>query len=141
MNSRWISSQLPRTPGLATPPPRRAKALWRVGIAFVLALALLAPSAFASSNVNFVGTWTPNTGIAWTITRENRQTGVCGGKTSLATSGYRLVACRVSGHKYAFTVTLGTTYKSRNTGTIKGNTLTGTFKDTNGTVERYSATR
>jgi hypothetical protein len=112
-----------------------------VGIAFVLALALLAPSAFASSNVNFVGTWTPNTGIAWTITRENRQTGVCGGKTSLATSGYRLVACRVSGHKYAFTVTLGTTYKSRNTGTIKGNTLTGTFKDTNGTVERYSATR
>ena len=107
----------------------------------MLALALLAPSAFASSNVNFVGTWTPNTGIAWTITRENRQTGVCGGKTSLATSGYRLVACRVSGHKYAFTVTLGTTYKSRNTGTIKGNTLTGTFKDTNGTVERYSATR
>jgi hypothetical protein len=40
-----------------------------------------------------------------------------------------------------FTITLGSGYKSHNSGTIKGNTLSGRFKDTNGTVETYTATR
>jgi hypothetical protein len=122
---------------------RRAKLGLRLATVLALpaSLAMLAPSAFASSNVNFVGTWTPNTGIGWTIKHENRATGVCSGTTALAASGYRLVGCRVSGHKYVFTVTLGSGYKSHNSGTIKGNTLTGRFKDSNGTVETYTATR
>jgi hypothetical protein len=112
-----------------------------VALALPASFAVLAPSAFASSNVSFVGTWTPNTGVGWTITHENRQTGVCAGTTTLAASGYRLVACRVTGHKYVFTITYGAGYKSHNSGTINGNTLTGRFKDSNGTVEAYTATR
>jgi hypothetical protein len=123
------------------PGQRRSRSGPRLAIALALAAsaALLASSAMASSNVNFVGTWTPNTGVGWKIKHENRATGVCSGTTKLA--GYRLVACRVTGHKYVFTITLGTTYKSHNSGTIKGNTLSGRFKDTNGTVETYTATR
>lgn len=120
---------------------RATRSCVAVALAGALALALAVPSAFAAANANFVGTWTPNTGVAWTITRENRQTGACAGTTALASSGYRLVACRVSGRHYAFTITLGSGYKSRNTGTLKGSKLTGTFKDTNGTVEHYTATR
>ena len=130
------------TPKLGTG-RRRAKLGLRLAVALALpaSVALLAPSAFASGNVNFVGTWTPNTGVGWTIKYENRKTGVCSGTTGLAASGYRLVSCRVTGHKYVFTITLGSGYKSHNSGTIRGNTLTGRFKDTNGTVETYTATR
>ena len=80
------------TPKLGTG-GRRAKLGLRLATVLALpaSLALLAPSAFASSNVNFVGTWTPNTGVGWTIKHENRATGVCSGTTALAASGYRLV--------------------------------------------------
>jgi hypothetical protein len=134
--TRSVAGTPTRRPG-----HRRTKSGLRLALALALAAAaaLLASSALASSNVNFVGTWTPNTGVGWTIKHENRATGVCSGTTKLA--GYHLVACRVSGHKYVFTITLGTAYKSHNSGTIKGNTLSGHFKDTNGTVEAYTATR
>jgi hypothetical protein len=122
---------------------RRANVRLRLAIALALTAsgALLAPSAFASGNVNFVGTWTPNTGVGWTIKHENRKTGVCSGTTALAASGYRLVSCRVTGHRYVFTIALGSGYKSHNSGTIKGDTLAGAFRDSNGTVETYTATR
>jgi hypothetical protein len=112
-----------------------------IGLAAGSSVALLVPSALASSNVNFVGKWTPNTGVGWKIKHENLATGVCSGTTALAASGYRLVGCRVTGHKYVFTITLGSGYKSHNSGTIRGNMLTGRFKDSNGTVETYTATR
>lgn len=122
---------------------RRAKLGLRLAtvLAVLASMALVAANAFASSNVNFIGTWTPNTGVGWTIKHENRATGVCSGTSALAAAGYRLVGCRVTGHKYVFTITLGSGYKSHNSGTIKGNTLTGRFKDSNGTVETYTATR
>lgn len=102
-------------------------------------LAMEAPAALAARNVNFVGSWVPNTGLAWTITRENRRTGVCGGIT--ASPSYHIVNCRVHGRTYTFTVTFGTAYKSYNKGTIRGNSLAGTFHDTNGTTEAYTAVR
>jgi hypothetical protein len=49
--------------------------------------------------------------------------------------------CRVSGHHYSFTITYGASYQSKNTGTFAGRKLTGSFKDTNGTVEHYTAKR
>ncbi len=98
-------------------------------------LAMEAPAALAARNVNFVGSWVPNTGLAWTITRENRRTGVCGGIT--ASPSYHIVNCRVHGRTYTF----GTAYKSYNKGTIRGNSLAGTFHDTNGTTEAYTAVR
>lgn len=97
--------------------------------------------ALAARNVNFVGIWTPNGGVAWTITHENRRTGTCSGRSALAKQGYRLVGCRVHGSKYSFTITYGASYKSLNTGVIKGNKLSGSFHDTNGTVETYTAVR
>jgi hypothetical protein len=142
-----VSRALPTrsTAGTPTLGTRRLCAKLGSRLAIVLALpaslALLASSAFASGNVSFVGKWTPNTGVGWTIKHENRSTGVCSGTTALEASGYRLVGCRVTGHRYVFTITLGSGYKSHNSGTIKGNTLSGRFKDTNGTVETYTATR
>ena len=47
----------------------------------------------------------------------------------------------MGGNRYSFTITYGPSYKSRNTGTISGNRLKGSFKDTNGTAESYTATR
>jgi hypothetical protein len=142
LNRRRVTPNVAGTPKLAAR-SGRATLVSLLGIALALpaSFAVLAPSAFAASNVSFVGTWTPNTGVGWTITRENRTTGVCAGTTRLATSGYRLVACRVTGHKYVFTITYGAGYRSHNSGTITGNTLTGRFKDSNGTVETYTATR
>jgi hypothetical protein len=98
-----------------------------------------APGAFAKTkNVNFVGTWTPNTGVAWTITRENRATGTCAGYSALKSSGYGLVGCHVTGRHYRFTITDGS-YRSVNTGTISGKKLKGSFND--GSVNPYTATR
>jgi hypothetical protein len=111
------------------------------------ALAAAAPAAMpplanaktaAPKNVNFVGTWTPNSGVAWTITRENRRTGACVGYSALKSSGYKLVGCRITGHRYRFTITYGG-YKSVNTGTIRGNRLSGSFND--GSAHPYTATR
>jgi hypothetical protein len=110
-------------------------------VVLVGVFAFSAAPAFAARNVNFVGTWTPNGGVGWTITHENRRTGKCVGKSAYAKQGYRLVACRVRGSKYSFTITYGASYKSLNTGVIKGNTVAGSFKDTNGTVEAYTAVR
>ena len=103
-----------------------------------------APTALATTpaktaNVDFVGTWTPNTGVAWTITKENAKTGACSGYSALKSSGYGLVGCKVTGQHYRFTITLGSGYKSVNTGTIKGNTLKGSFND--GSINPYTATR
>jgi hypothetical protein len=113
-----------------------------LGIAVVpTSLALFAPSALAAKNVNFIGTWKVSSGTGFTITKENRKTGVCAGRSSLLKSGYKLVACRVHANRYSFTITYGPSYKSRNAGTISGNKLKGRFRDTNGTVESYTATR
>ena len=104
---------------------------------------MFAPQAWATAkNVNFRGTWQTSTGQPFTITKENRKTGVCSGTTSLSKQGaYKLVACRVTGNRYAFTITYGASYKSYNKGTITANKLTGSFRDTNGTTGTYSAIR
>ena len=106
-------------------------------------LAMLAPPALAAAkNVNFVGTWKTNNGQPFTIKKENRKTGVCSGTTALSKMGnYKLVACRVKGNQYAFTITFGTGYKSFNTGTITANNLVGSFHDTNGASGAYTAVR
>ena len=99
----------------------------------------MAPASLARKapqNVNFVGTWTPNTGVAWTITRENLRTGVCAG-TSAAT-GYTLTNCRITANHYRFIVSTGS-YHSVNTGTIQGNHLSGVFND--GSSHPYTAVR
>ena len=106
-------------------------------------LATLVPPAFATpKNVNFLGTWKTNNNQPFTIKKENRQTGACSGTTSLSKiGGYRLVACHVKGNQYAFTITLGAGYKSLNKGTITGNKLMGSFRDTNGATGVYTAVR
>jgi hypothetical protein len=106
-------------------------------------LTMFAPQAWATAkNVNFLGTWQTSNGQPFTIKKENRKTGVCSGTTSLAKQGpYRLVACRVKGNRYAFTITYGASYKSYNKGTITENKLSGGFRDTNGATGTYSAVR
>jgi hypothetical protein len=113
-----------------------------VGIA-ILAGALFAVPlpASASGNVNFVGTWVPDNGVGWAITSEDSATGACVGTSALSSSGYGLIDCQVTGDKYVFTVTYGASYQSKNTGIITGNTLSGSYTDTNGTNAAYSATR
>jgi|SRR5579863_4698964 len=106
------------------------------------ALVVFAPQASATAkNANFVGTWTTSNGQPFTIKNENRTTGACSGTTSLSRGGYRLVACHVTGDHYAFTITLGATYKSYNKGTLTGNRLAGGFRDTNGSTGTYTAVR
>jgi hypothetical protein len=102
-------------------------------------LSSFTPAAFASGNANFVGTWTPDAGIAWTITSQSAS-GACTGTSSYQSSGYDLIDCHVSGDNYTFTITAGGGYASKNTGVIKGNTLTGHFADSNGTNVDYTAT-
>jgi len=111
--------------------------------AAAVTLAMLAPQASAAAkNVNFLGTWNTDNGQPFTIKKENRTTGVCSGTTSLSKMGaYKLVACRVKGHEYAFTITYGTGYESFNKGTITANKLTGSFHDTNGASGTYTAVR
>ncbi len=116
-------------------------------LTLVASLAMVLPSslviatqpAFAEGNANFVGKWTISGGyLGITIKSENRRTGVCSGVT--ASSLYHLVGCRVSANKFVFTITEGS-YKSHNAGTIAGNKIFGSFKDTNGTVVDYTGTR
>ena len=112
-------------------------------VAAAATLAMLAPQALATpKNVNFVGTWKTDNNQPFTIKKEDRKTGVCSGTTSLSKMGpYKLVACRVKGNKYTFTITYGTGYKSYNKGTVTANRLTGSFRDTNGATGIYSALR
>jgi len=106
-------------------------------------LAIVVPQASATTeNVNFVGTWKTDNGQPFTITSENRKTGACSGTTSLSKIGaYKLAACHVKGHQYAFAITLGSAYKSYNKGTITGNKLVGSFRDTDGAGGVYTAVR
>ena len=106
-------------------------------------LVVLAPQASAAAkNVNFLGTWQTSNGQPFTVKKENRATGACSGTTSLSKIGaYRLVACRVKGNHYAFTIALGATYKSYNKGTVRGSMLVGGFHDTNGATGTYTAVR
>jgi hypothetical protein len=101
------------------------------------------PQASAGiKNVNFVGTWKTSNNQPFAVKKENRRTGACSGTTSLSKIGpYKLVACHVKGNHYAFTITYGTGYKSYNNGTITGNKLKGSFRDTNGASGIYSAVR
>jgi hypothetical protein len=111
-----------------------------VGLLAMTGLGPFASDALASGNANFLGTWTPDSGIAWTITSESGS-GACDGISSYQSSGYDLINCHVNGNDYAFTITAGGGYTSKNTGVISGNTLKGNFTDSNGTSVDYTATR
>jgi len=102
---------------------------------------LIAPQpAFGAGNANFVGKWNVSGGyLGFTVKSENRATGACSGVT--ASPEYHMVGCRVTGNKYVFTITLGTSYRSRNKGTIEGNRIIGNFSDTNGSVVHYTGVR
>lgn len=95
-------------------------------------------AAQASGNANFVGVWKSSAG-GWNIETENVATGACTGTSDF--SGYTLTDCKVSGNSYVFTVNLGATYHSYNSGTIQGNSVAGSFHDTKGTAQSYTATR
>jgi pimeloyl-ACP methyl ester carboxylesterase len=115
----------------------RLTALIVVSIA-LLALCLAIP-ALAAANANFVGAWSPSTGQPWTVTSQEAGGG-CTGTTSL--SGFTFTDCHVSGNEYEFFVDQeGSSYESRNHGTIEGNKLTGEFNDTVGHNVPYTAVR
>jgi hypothetical protein len=97
-------------------------------------------SAVVVANANFKGAWSLSNGQGFVITEEKRTTGACKRTTDLA-GGYRLTACKVSGHKFVFTITFGPTYKSFNSGTFSKTTLKGSFHDTNGSTGTYTGTR
>jgi pimeloyl-ACP methyl ester carboxylesterase len=104
-------------------------------IAVIIAAALLGPAAGAAmAEANFLGTWIPNTGVAWTITSQSG--GSCTGTS--ADAGFEFTGCHVSGNNYEFTVSEGG-YSSYNHGTITGNTLEGVFEDPG--VHPYTAVR
>ena len=116
-------------------------------MAALLALPGLVPAAGAlartapeSRNVNFVGIWRVSNGEGFTVTHENRATGVCEGFSALKPSGYGFTRCRVTGQHYRFIITFGANYRSVNTGTISGNHLSGRFDDGT-TKSSYTATR
>ena len=109
----------------------------RVTIRETRSAAAVALPALAK-NVNFKGTWVSTAGD-WTVKSENLKTGACTGTTTFV--GYSFSGCKVTGHKYRFVVSQnGTTYRSINTGTISGNTVTGSFNDGRG-ASRYIAHR
>jgi pimeloyl-ACP methyl ester carboxylesterase len=95
----------------------------RLIVAATAFLALCLPAA-ALAEANFLGTWEPNTGVAWTITSQSG--GNCEGVS--ADSGFAFTGCHVNGNDYEFTVSSGG-YVSYNHGTIEGNSLTGVFED------------
>jgi hypothetical protein len=89
---------------------------------------------------SIVGTWVVSGGyLGFTIAAEDAKTGGCVGKT--ASPAYHLTGCHVTGTKYSTTVTGGPSYKSHNTGTIRGATLVGRFGDSNGTIVASTAHR
>ena len=122
---------------------RAAISLIALTTATAASILVLPASAVAKArpNVNFLGTWAVSGGAGFTITSENRRTGACSGASALSKSGYKLVSCHVAGHRYGFVITYGPGYRSTNTGVITGNRLAGTFHDTNGTKESYTAVR
>jgi len=133
---------------VVAPRPTYGSIYRRVVLTLVAALAAALPSsvliaaqpAFGATNANFVGRWTVSGGyLGFTIKSENRATGVCKGVT--ASPQYHLIGCRVKGDRYVFTITLGTGYSSHNVGTISGNSIVGSFRDTNGTAVQYTAVR
>jgi hypothetical protein len=95
--------------------------------------------AAGPENANFIGHWelTEGEGEPWTITSENFATGDCAGTTI---PGFTLTECKVTGSAYVFTIRQeGTSYTSSNKGTIKGNTIVGSFND--GSEHTYKAIR
>jgi hypothetical protein len=120
-----------------------------VGIGLLVAalggtVGAIAPAASAATATakpaKFKGTWSISGGLAgFYITKESKTTGVCKG-TSFDAPLYQLIDCQVTGHKYKFTITEGN-YQAYNSGTFKGNSLSGRFTDTNGTTESYTGTR
>jgi len=95
-----------------------------------------APAA-ASPPVDFTGHWTPSGGVGWTVVSEDPGGGCTGSSDA---SGYGFTGCQVSGGSYVFDVTYGSSYLSHNTGTISGDTLSGSFDDGRG-PNPYTATR
>lgn len=95
-----------------------------------------APAA-ASPPVDFTGHWTPSGGVGWTVVSEDAGGGCTGSSDA---SGYGFTGCQVSGGSYVFDVTYGSSYLSHNTGTISGDTLSGSFDDGRG-PNPYTATR
>jgi hypothetical protein len=90
--------------------------------------------ATAAGNADFVGVWHVSNGQSITIATQDAG-GACTG------SGvYAMTACQVTGNAYTFTLVTGS-YSSVNTGTITGDTLAGSFTDTNGTTQAYTASR
>jgi hypothetical protein len=89
--------------------------------------------------VQFRGTWHLSNGGIFHVISENLTTGVC----ALSPVGeFSTSKCVVSGNHYALTVVQhGTSYRSYNSGTITGNSLTGKFHDTNGSIETYTGQR
>jgi hypothetical protein len=103
-----------------------------------MSLLMVATSASAAGNANFVGIWNLSNGGMFTVTGQS-PSGAC----TLAPGGeFSAQDCQVSGNSYSLTVVeAGSSYESFNTGTIDGNTLTGSFTDTNGTTQAYTGTR
>jgi hypothetical protein len=121
---------------------RSHRSLLAAAATLLASAALVGPAAASTTkNGNFVGTWTVSNGEGFTITSEDSATGACVGTSALAGDGYGLIDCQVTGHRYTFTITYGTSYQSVNTGWFFGPWLGGKFSDTNGTTERYHATR
>jgi hypothetical protein len=104
----------------------------------VMFLSMAATSAAASGNADFLGTWNLSNGGIFTVTGQS-SSGAC---TLEPGAEFSAKDCEVSGDGYSLTVVdADSSYESYNTGTIDGNTLTGSFTDTNGTTEAYTGTR
>jgi IPT/TIG domain len=119
----------------------------RIGVALAVAVCALVgacampATSLAAENANFIGHWEnldPEYGD-WTITSENFATGECAGTSE---PGFSLSECKVTGAAYVFTIKQeGTSgYISHNKGTIKGNTIAGSFEDGSG-EHKYNAIR
>jgi hypothetical protein len=75
-----------------------------------------------------------------TVYTSESATGRCRGTTPYG-AGYSLQDCKVTGDKLTYVVVYETSYKSYNTDTVTGNTLKGSFHDTNGTMASYTDVR
>lgn len=96
-----------------------------------------AVTAEPHANADFIGTWIPTPGVAWTIDTQSPD-GACTGTS--ADSSLAMSGCKVTGDDYVFTLKSGS-YTSNNSGTISGDSLSGMFSDSNGTMEDYTAVR
>lgn len=104
-------------------------------------VATVAQAKARTRNADILGQWVdaPGSTYGGTYTSE-AASGKCKGTTPYG-AGYALKDCKVTGDKLTFIVTYGSSYKSYNTDHVTGNTLTGSFHDTNGTEETYSSVR